>query len=433
VSAPGQLAPIGESLPTVTGIAMVGQNLLGDPGSWSGPAPSYAYQWVRCSSAGTTCSPVTGATAQAYLESAADVGFTLRLAVTASNKNGSAVSTSNPTPVVKSPTSPPPPSTTTSSTSTTTTTTTTPATSTTSTSTSTRSTTTTTTPTTTTAPTTTTSTGTLLFKGDFSNWPLGNVNNLSSIAPWSWISDPAPSSPHPPSIVVDPYGSGEHVFAATVDPQDDPGYSGSTRVDMVGPVSSSLARPGLDEWWYVEMAFPSTPVNGANYRPTNGDWNWNIQWHANSVGKSGSQPFAMGVSTGQSTPLANCNGNQSSNINPQLFYYQDGGTIVNGVKPAATRVCTLKVNTYDHWYKILTHVKWATDSTGITETWIDGALVRRILGPTLFTDGSTGAVDTPNFLLGNYRWMGQTGGVNFSSTILYKKARIGTTQASVLP
>jgi hypothetical protein len=116
-----------------------------------------------------------------------------------------------------------------------------------------------------------------------------------------------------------------------------------------------------------------------------------------------------------------------------LFYSRDAGTIVNGVKPAATRACSLKVITYDHWSRILTHVKWATDSTGILETWIDGALARSIAGPTLFKDGSTSAVDNPYFLLGNYRWMGQTGGVNFSSTILYKKARIGTTQASVLP
>jgi hypothetical protein len=277
-------------------------------------------------------------------------------------------------------------------------------------------------------------TGTLLFKGEFSKWPLGNVHDLSSIAPWSWISDPAPSSPHPPSIVVDPYGSGEHVFAATVDPQDDPGDSSqATRVDMVGPVDVKLARPGLDVWWYVEMAFPSMDVNGAAYKPTNGSWNWNIQWHANAVGKSGSQPFGMGISTGQRRPLKNCGGNTSSNINPQLSYHQNGGTIVNGVKPRPTTVCTRKVITYDRWYRILTRVHWATDATGMTKTWINGRLVRTINGPTLFKDRSTEAIDTPYFLLGNYRWMGQTGGVDFSSTILYKKARIGTTKGSVLP
>src|SRR5439155_16640307 len=209
--APGQMAPIGESLPTITGIAMVGQTFLGGSGSWSGPPPGYAYQWVRCSTAGTSCYPITKATTQNYLETTSDVGYTLRLVVTATNKNGSAVGTSNPTPVVQNPTSPPPPTTPTSTSTTTTTPTTTTTTTTTPSTTSTSSTSTTTT--TTTTPTTTTSSGTLLFKGDFSNWPLGNVNNLSSIAPWSWVSDPAPSSPHPPSIVVDPYGSGEHVFA----------------------------------------------------------------------------------------------------------------------------------------------------------------------------------------------------------------------------
>jgi fibronectin type 3 domain-containing protein len=145
-SAPGQVAPVNDTLPTITGIAMAGQTFLGSSGNWTGPSPTSSYQWVRCSSTGTDCTAIASATAQSYLETAADVGLTLRLVVTASNKNGSAVSTSNPTLVVMSATSPPPPTTTT-STSTTTTTptiTTTPTTSTTSTSTSTTTTTTTT-------------------------------------------------------------------------------------------------------------------------------------------------------------------------------------------------------------------------------------------------------------------------------------------------
>jgi hypothetical protein len=275
--------------------------------------------------------------------------------------------------------------------------------------------------------------GKLLFKGDFSNWPLGNVHNLSSIAPWSWISDPAPTSPNPPAIIVDPLGSGEHVFAATVDPQDVPSSPGnSSRVDMVGAVDAKLALPGLETWSLIEIAFPSSPANGAAYIPTNGQFNWSIQWHANAVGKQGVQPWGMSVSTGQRS-LSNCHGNISSNINPHLFYWTNGGTIVNGVKPPYLIWCSAELLRYNHWYRVLTHTKWATDSTGLTETWIDGVLAKSSVGPTLFKDGSTGAIDVPYLELGNYRWMGQTGGVNFSSTILYKKARIGTTKASVLP
>jgi Polysaccharide lyase len=331
--APRQLAPIDEPLPTVRGIAMAEQTFLRGFGSWSGPAPSYASQSVRC-----------------------PVRLDRRRRC-----------------------------------------------------------------------------GKLLFKGDFSNWPLGNVPDLSSIAPWSWISDPAPTSPNPPAIIVDPLGSGEHVFAATVDPQDVPSSpSNSSRVDMVGPADARLARPGLKTWSLIEIAFPSSPANGAAYIPTNGQFNWSIQWHANAVGKQGVQPWGMSVSTGQHS-LSNCHGNTSSNINPHLFYWADGGTIVNGVKPPYVIWCSRKRLKYNHWYKILTYTKWATNSTGRTKTWIDGALAQSISRPTLFKDGSTGAIDVPYLELGNYRWMGQTGGVTFSSTILYKKARVGTTKASVLP
>jgi len=201
---------------------------------------------------------------------------------------------------------------------------------------------------------------------------------------------------------------------------------------MVGPVDARLARPGLKTWSLIEIAFPSSPANGAAYIPTNGQFNWSIQWHANAVGKQGVQPWGMSVSTGQHS-LSNCHGNVSSSINPHLFYWAAGGTIVNGVKPPYVIWCSRKRLKYNHWYKILTYTKWATNSTGRTKTWIDGALARSITRPTLFKDGSTGATDVPYLELGNYRWIGQTGGVSFSSTILYKKARIGTTRASVLP
>jgi hypothetical protein len=201
---------------------------------------------------------------------------------------------------------------------------------------------------------------------------------------------------------------------------------------MVGPVDAKLARPGLETWSFIEIAFPSSPANGAAYTPTNGQFNWNIQWHASAVGKQGVQPWALSVSTGQ-TSLSNCNGSISSNISPHLFYWTNGGTIVNGVKPAYVIWCSAELLRYNHWYRILTHTRWATDSTGLTETWIDGVLAKSTVGPTLFKDGTTGAIDVPYLELGNYRWMGQTGGVNFSSTILYKKARIGTTLSSVQP
>jgi hypothetical protein len=96
-SAVGQVAPVGDSPPSISGSPIVGNKLSANSGTWKGPAPSYSYQWVRCSSSGTSCAPIPAATLQDYIPAVADLGSELRVVVTASNKNGSTVSTSDPT------------------------------------------------------------------------------------------------------------------------------------------------------------------------------------------------------------------------------------------------------------------------------------------------------------------------------------------------
>ena len=92
------VAPVNTSPPTVSGLAQQGQTLTADPGSWSGTAPiSYTYQWQRCSPG---CSNISGATNSTYLVAAADVGATLRVAVTGSNSSGSSQASSSQTAVV---------------------------------------------------------------------------------------------------------------------------------------------------------------------------------------------------------------------------------------------------------------------------------------------------------------------------------------------
>ena len=92
------VAPVNTSPPTVSGLAQQGQTLTADPGSWSGTAPiSYTYQWQRCSPG---CVNISGATNSTYLVAAADVGATLRVAVTGSNSAGSATASSAQTGVV---------------------------------------------------------------------------------------------------------------------------------------------------------------------------------------------------------------------------------------------------------------------------------------------------------------------------------------------
>jgi hypothetical protein len=94
-------SPVNSSPPTISGSAVAGQTLTANPGTWSGTQPiSYTYQWRRCDSTGAGCNDVTGATAQSFGLTAADVGSTMRVAVTASNSAGSSNAASAPTAVV---------------------------------------------------------------------------------------------------------------------------------------------------------------------------------------------------------------------------------------------------------------------------------------------------------------------------------------------
>jgi hypothetical protein len=94
------LSPANTSLPLVSGIAQVSQFVTAAPGTWSNAPTTFAYQWQRCDPTGGACTDISGATGQSYSVTTADVGQTLRVAVTARNKYGSASAPSAPTAVV---------------------------------------------------------------------------------------------------------------------------------------------------------------------------------------------------------------------------------------------------------------------------------------------------------------------------------------------
>jgi hypothetical protein len=70
------------SIPDVEQTAQVGAQLRVTNGVWSPTPGAFSYGWLRCNSAGQSCSSIAGATAATYTPVAADVGFTLRGAVT---------------------------------------------------------------------------------------------------------------------------------------------------------------------------------------------------------------------------------------------------------------------------------------------------------------------------------------------------------------
>jgi len=103
-SAPTAVVPVGTpantSPPTISGSPQVGQTLTAGTGSWTGNPTSFSFQWQRCDAGGASCVVISGATAGTYVLGSADLGSTVRVAVTARNSVGEATAVSAPTSVV---------------------------------------------------------------------------------------------------------------------------------------------------------------------------------------------------------------------------------------------------------------------------------------------------------------------------------------------
>jgi len=94
-------APKNTSPPVISGTPRVGQTLTTSDGNWSGSPTSFTYQWQRCDADNlVACTNVAGATAKTYLLHLVDLGFRLRVAVTAHNAKGMATATSAPTTII---------------------------------------------------------------------------------------------------------------------------------------------------------------------------------------------------------------------------------------------------------------------------------------------------------------------------------------------
>lgn len=81
-------APVNIQRPTLSGNWVEGSLATVSPGTWTG-ATSFAYQWLRCNSAGGACVAIAGATGTQYRLTASDVGRKVRVNVTARNSRGS--------------------------------------------------------------------------------------------------------------------------------------------------------------------------------------------------------------------------------------------------------------------------------------------------------------------------------------------------------
>lgn len=96
-------APANTKAPSLSGAAQEGAKLTVDNGTWSGSTPmKFDYTWERCDSNGNGCSTFIAhnPNAVSYTLTAADVGHTIRVEVTATNTHGSGNLTTAHTAVV---------------------------------------------------------------------------------------------------------------------------------------------------------------------------------------------------------------------------------------------------------------------------------------------------------------------------------------------
>ena len=94
-------APVNTGRPSITGDAIVGQELTAENGTWSNAPTSFRYQWVQCDRFGGACVEIPGATGKTYGVRFVDVSGTLRVDVTARNSNGATTRRSTPSDVVE--------------------------------------------------------------------------------------------------------------------------------------------------------------------------------------------------------------------------------------------------------------------------------------------------------------------------------------------
>ena len=400
VAAPGQAAPVALTPPTVSGNSTPGQTLSTTTGSWSGPTATFAYQWSRCDSGGAACAAMTGETSATHAVTATDVGSTVRATVMATNKNGSAVTTSAATAVVITTPAPTPTSTATPTTTTTTATTTT------------ATTTTTLTTTTTTTPTTTTTVSPNRQVYCFGD-PLFGLNGFDSTAAESassngWVRQGYTGTIGQRLVYDDSVNVmqslGCHTVRAEIQPNDlarDGSIGTSQKANIAkGPGWPALGmQEGLTRWYgfafstnpgYVpHSSDPALGDYSGNFNLVysfhnyilNGVWGpqANIQLQIATISPSDNRAcwtYAPGVMH-KIAPVWDVK-ISGGDQNDALWYTKDA----DPSSDSTNRECAFYSSPFvaGHRYKVQFRVTWSSKRQGAVQLWLDGVQVMNVTG-----------------------------------------------------
>jgi polysaccharide lyase-like protein len=230
-------------------------------------------------------------------------------------------------------------------------------------------------------------------------------------------------------------------FAATVDPQASSGDAGHRSLLYLYPAdvaseSKTGAYEGSERWYRTLVYFPS------DFHPAqNTDWNWVAEWHNWPNGPCCAN-LAVTVDTdpdrgpGERLSLRAMGGGDRA-------HPMEGDLDAND-NPAAhvDRYVGDKSLRRDHWYELVTHVKWSADPhQGLLEWWVDGRQIVSTQTSTLYwyadnnenIDGETPGPGQAYYMEGYYRPTKLTNGEpdTSSATVYHDGARIGPTRGSV--
>ena len=87
--------PTNSAVPVLTGTARTGQSLSATTGSWTGTPTSWSYKWQRSLTSGGSLIDIAGATNPTYTVSEFDVGYFIKVSVSATNGIGTSSAASS--------------------------------------------------------------------------------------------------------------------------------------------------------------------------------------------------------------------------------------------------------------------------------------------------------------------------------------------------
>ncbi len=363
-------------------IVASGELLLVDTGG----CVATTFQWRRCDAAGNNCFDISGATASSYTLTGADAGSSLRVVADGVTSNPYGLS---PTGVILSDKSP-----------------------------------------------------NLMASGNITTGAVvstGNYFTTGAVAPyWNRWNDPDLDTNFIANVQADPLGGSRKVIALTRQPTDSPG---GNQPDIVALTHWEFANtvsmaPGQDWWFSWEFMLPTAAAQGNRTPFVLGpvtSWNnvWLSEFHCDGTIQAalgGNQPLSFGVGSvnveGTAFRVALTAGAVSGGTSTvRKLWVTAPGTAagVGGIQvPFGSYIST------DAWHRVTSRIKWATDSTGILQVWLDNIQIVDYTGPTKLFINSPFHIDTGYTLIDNY-----ANHITSNSTVFFRDWKVGTTRSIV--